>query len=198
MAVVSKEKLTKLYLVEGLSDREIATMYEVDRTSIVHLRKKYQIKTRKQFLFNTADVVAKKLNSMGYKAAKVKGLNNIKNYSLLVNEAVKIEVFGSQKKSKDDNLFRFPLTYSPRTNLAVSESIVKLPNGRFKRKHRITCDYIILCGYDGGVYHYWIIPSNLLPDNIQTITVNPEPSKSKYAKFKDAWDLLEKEQILIN
>lgn len=44
--MLSREELFNLYVIKGLSDREIAEIYGYDRTSILCARKKYGIPTR--------------------------------------------------------------------------------------------------------------------------------------------------------
>lgn len=193
MAVISKEELKILYCKEKLTDKEIAQLKNTDRTNIVHLRKKYQIATRQTTGGDGITLVEKKLKQLSYRVGNMKKQNKINEYDLYVNDEMKIEVMAAKKDEKT-NSFKFILTAKDEHGIRESELRVKLNNGRTRKIYRKIVDFIVCVGIEETETHYWVIPSNEIPDTLQTLSLTPFSVKSKYQKYFHNWEFLNKKE----
>ncbi|XKH51333.1 hypothetical protein LG275_03810 [Chryseomicrobium palamuruense] len=188
--VLNQETLEDLYIQKRLTDREIAKLYELDRTSIVHRRKAYGIKTRNKIVTPSVNLVKQKLLELGYQVTNLKDTDKTAPYDLLLNGRIRVEVVAAGVTN--DNSFKFLFGSSSKRELIESEYRIQLPNGRFKKIYRKTCDFFVFCGIENSDVYYWIMPSGALPDTMQTLSLRIPPSQSKYECYADAWNLLKR------
>lgn len=189
MAVVTELELKTLYVEEGKTDKEIATIKGVDRTYISQLRKKWGIATRPSISTKALSFVTDKLESMGFKVENVKDKDKTSNYDLLLNGEIKVEVKSSA--SFKDGKVKFPLTNSPTKQLVDSNNQLRLPNGRYRKLFRNTCNYIVFVGYHNLDVSCWIMRSTTLTDINQGVTFPIDDNvKSKYKLCREDWNII--------
>jgi hypothetical protein len=185
---VTKKLLKHLYHKRGFSDLEIANFIGVDRTSIVHLRKVYEIVTRKSVGEIGEQYVAGKLRRNGHIVENMNDKDKTALFDLLVNGLIRIEV----KTSNDINgSFHFTLTNKPECNHVESEHRVFLKNGRSKKLYRKTCEYVVCLGIKGKRVYPYVIPSNEIPDKLQNIRITPSKD-NKYSEYFQKWGQIKK------
>lgn len=180
---LTKQLLTHLYTKRGLSDMEIASFIGVDRTAISHLRKGFDIPTRKSLGEIGEEYIEKKLKSFGCEVKNMNDVDKTSIFDLLVNNQIRIEV---KTASEINGIYRFTLTNKEECNHVESNHRIRLPSGRTRKLYRKTCDYIIcVCIKDKMVYPY-IIPSRDITDSLQTILITPK-RESKYHSYFKNW-----------
>lgn len=189
MPIITKDKLFELYKINKLTDKEIAKMYNVDRTYIVHLRKRYNIESNNSLMMKSLKAVISQLELQGVKVKNLKEKDKTSTYDLLINDKIKIEVMSSSKLM-NDGCFTFSLTCKEELNILESNDRVRLNNKRFRKLFRKTCDFIVFCGFHEENVVFWVIPSNELKDDLQVLSLRPYSKTSKYNKYLDAWDLI--------
>jgi len=187
--MITKEKLVDLYTNQKYTDADIAKQYNLDRTSIVRLRQKFDIQPNNSLLEQSLTTVITKLESLGYHCLNLKLKDKTASCDLLVNNKIKVEVTAASNLN-GDGTFKFSFTYPENKNYIESDFRIQLPNKKFKKLYRLTCDYIICIGNHNSEIFYWIVPSNDLPDTLQTLSLTPYAKKSKYKKYENAWNLL--------
>ncbi|MFE8704109.1 hypothetical protein ACFYKX_26430 [Cytobacillus sp. FJAT-54145] len=186
--LITRKLLKHLYTKRGLSDSEIASFIGIDRTAICHLRKAYDIKTRKSVGELGEEYVIKKLTALGCEVKNLNEQDKTSLYDLLVNKVLRIEV----KTASDLNgTFNFSLTNKPECNHIESDHRIFLPNGRSKKLYRKTCDYIVCVGIKGKQVYPFVIPSKDIPDNLQNIRIRPKRSH-KYNEYFQKWEYIKK------
>lgn len=167
MSLITEEKLKELYSKRGLTDREISEILNVDRTCIVHLRKKYNIPTKHKTIELSVEKVIHKLTELGFTIENKNKVDKTSIYDLLLDGKIRIEIMSATVSY--DNTFRYPLTDKADNNHVESSYRIKLSNNRSRKLYRNTCDYIICYGVHNSIDYYWIIPSNEISDTLQTI-----------------------------
>jgi hypothetical protein len=189
MSVGLTEKLLRhLYISRGHSDAEIAAFIGVDRTSIVHLRQSYDIETRKSLGELGVSYVMRKLKSLGYLVKNMNEKDKTSLFDLLVNDHLKIEVItGKEIKG----CFTFTLTNNEECKHIESDHRIRLPNGRTRKLYRKTCDFIICVGVKGESVYPFIIPSEAISDQLQTIKIR-KTKETKYAHYFKKWGQIKK------
>lgn len=188
MTVLNRLLLEKLYVELGKTDKEIANFFEVDRTAIVHARKDYSIKTRETIGRKAELIVLEKLKTLGH----VKDMNKVDNlhgYDILFNKKIRIDVKSSNEHK---NRFAFSLSEKAANENIISETRIRLNNGRTKKLFHKTCDYLIFVGFSlSGKERIWIIPSDKIPVKRGTIYISrTDLSKDKYGPYEDNWEQL--------
>lgn len=189
MATITEEILIELYSKRGLTDKKIADIYNVDRTSVAHLRKKYNIPSNINIELSIEKVIYK-LAEFGFDIDNQNEIDKTSHFDLLLDQSIKIEVMSAG--AIFDNTFRFPLTSKKENGHVESSNRIKLSNNRSRKLYRNTCDYIVCYGFYNNCDLYWIIPSNDINDTLQTISLPIDSSNSKYNRYKNAWDLIKK------
>jgi hypothetical protein len=185
---ITEMLLKHLYQKRGLTDSEIANFIGVDRTAIVHLRKSYEIPTRKGIGEIGEQYVAGKLRRNGHEVKNMNDHDKTSLFDLLINDRIRIEV----KTSSDINgRFHFSLTNKPECENKESDHRIFLKNGRSKKLYRKTCDYIVCLGVRGKTVYPYVIPSNLVPDRLQNIIIAPAKN-NKYSEYFQKWDQIKK------
>lgn len=187
---LDRETLFRMYHEENLTDREIAAKYGADRTAVVHLRKKLKVKSRQTNRDQALQLVTDKLLKLGHTVVDAKETNKTADYDLLVNDSVKIEVISTENISHS-GFSRFALTTQVANNVIESEGRILLPNGRYKKLFRYFTDFVIFILLVEGKGYFWVFPSKDIEDKLQTLSLRPKSTHSKFDKYKEAWDLIE-------
>lgn len=181
--MLNQKILDHLYTNMGWSDKEIGIFFGVDRTAVVHLRKKHCIKTRKSTGEIGEEFVIKQLENLGHQVLNLNSKDKTAPYDLLVDGQIRIDV----KTAKElNNRFTFSLTDREKVTCIESDHRIRLANKRTKKLFRKTCDYLVLVGMRGDEIVSFIVPSVDLPDSLQNITILTNPaSNNKYMIYKD-------------
>ncbi len=184
--------LRRLYCDLHKTDSEIAEFFKVNRTTISHMRKSYNITTRKSIGEIGEEMAIKELKSRGYKARNMNEESKLSPFDILLEDQVRIEIKTSTLN--DDDRFRFVLTEKEDNENVESETRIRLKNGRTKKIFRKTCDLIIFVGLESnGDCHFFIMEPSLIKDDMQTLNLPFNPfSKSKHNKHRENWDLVKK------
>lgn len=186
-SLMSEKLLTYLYTQSKKTDREIAEFFNIDRTYIVKARSEYGVNTR----ISTGDIGEQKaIRMLRENGLRVKDMNlkdKLSPFDLLVNGKVRVEI-KSAKFSAELKRYCFVLSEQAKRNCVESNERIVLPNGRTKKLFSKTCDFIVfVCiGKDDDVFY--VLPSNILPDDMPGVNIRVEDVK--YARFKNNWELL--------
>ncbi len=194
--MLNQKILDHLYTNMGWSDKDIGIFFGVDRTAVVHLRKKHCIKTRKSIGEIGEEFVIKQLEELGHQVLNLNSKDKTAPYDLLIDGHIRIDV----KTSKElNNRYFFCLTEKEANGNKESENRIRLDNNRTKKLYRKTCDFLILIGMRENQFDSYIVPSGDLPDKLQGIAVLINAaSKSKYNSYKEEWNLLKKKPSCAN
>lgn len=63
---------------------------------------------------------------------------------------------------------------------------MRLKNGKTVKNYQKFADYFILVGIDDDIYHFWVMPTNLIKVGQQNLTLNDTYRPT----FKNNFDLL--------
>ncbi|KOP81983.1 hypothetical protein AMS60_05490 [Bacillus sp. FJAT-21945] len=184
--------LRRLYSDLGKTDAEIAEFFGVDRTSIVHLRKRYGVNSRKTVGEIGEEMAMKELRSRGYDTENMNEKDKLHPFDLLVESYFRVEVKSSSLG--DDGYFNFVLTEKEANQNIESNHRIRLASGRTKKLFRKTCDLIVMVGIEPiGDCHFFLIPPGNLPDKLGMVRVPLSPfARSKYNIYREKWNELEK------
>ncbi|MFK3936637.1 hypothetical protein ACI2JA_03855 [Alkalihalobacillus sp. NPDC078783] len=188
MYAFDKDELIDLYVNQGLTDRQIGDLKNIDRSWIVHLRKKYGIKSRVSNHEIALSAVIDQLLDRGFEFKNLKEHNKTANLDLLVNGKHRCKVMSSVASEID--YYKFSLTTSAGNNTIASEDRVILRNGRHRLKFEKVCDYLILVGINNKRMSYWILPSDSFSNTLQSISTS-HSKDSKYNVYLNNWTPLE-------
>ena len=188
---ISPAGLRRLYCDLQKTDSEIAEFFGVDRTSIVKMRKRHNILTRKTIGEIGEEMVMKELKSRGYRVKNMNEWDKLHPYDIKLEEKIRVEVKTSSLKN--NNRFYFTLSEKPFNNIE-SDVRIKIPNGRTRKLYRKTCDLIIFVGLEpNGDCHFFMYRSNEIRDDLQSLAAPLDPSsRSKMNKHREDWDLVKK------
>jgi len=195
---LTNKELRYLHIEEELSDGEIARMFGMTRSAVTHRRRYNNIeRDEKMTGFELAlKAICNQLIFHGHKVSNEKLNGILSPFDLLVNNYLKIKVLYSALDtsfaSKGARSYVFSLTSKSTNGNIVSDTRIQLPNGRFRRLYRLTCDFLICMGYnkDKNDFEFWIIPSKNIPDELQTLRLTAGGRSSKYQKYEEAWELI--------
>lgn len=179
----TKELLHTLYDIEGLTDREIASRYNVDRTTVIYNRNKHGIKTRVFPHDFAVEAVMDKLVDEGFLFENKKENNKTFGYDLSVG-GKRVKVISSNLSK--EGRYKYCLTSKEENKNVKSEYRIKLPNGRFKILLPKVCDILICVGIEGADMHFWIIPTEALEPMIQSLSIKVVP-ENKYFQYYENW-----------
>lgn len=176
-----------LYWDFGKTDREIAQFLEIDRTSVVHFRKRNGIPSR----ISTGEIgellAADKLQELGFLVYNMNEADRLHPFDLLVDKEIEVEVKSSM--IGENERFNFILSEKPENQNIISDDRIRLKNGRTKKLYRKTCDFIMFVGIRPEKDPvFYLMPSNVIPDELGTISIGTKTSK--YSAYKSAWHLL--------
>lgn len=189
---ISSAGLRRLYSDLRKTDSEIAEFFGVDRTTIVHMRNKYNIQTRKTIGEIGEEMVMKELKSRGYLVRNMNEWDKLHPFDIKLEDRIRVEVKTSSLSP--NNRFYFALSEKPTNDNAESDVRIKLPNGRTRKLYRKTCDLMIFVGLESnGDCHFFIYKPDEIDDHVQTISVTLDPfSKCGMNKHREDWDLVKK------
>jgi len=183
---LTKEILIRLYTKLGKTDQEIADFLDVDRTTIVHNRKKLGIEARKNSGQIGEALVIRKLARWGFKVQDMNEKDKTSLYDLKLDNHIRIEV---KTAKMFEGRFSFTLSNKKESNCIPSEHRVVTPKGRTVKIYRKTCDFVILVGLAPEKVHYYIVPSSFIEDGTQSICFL-EKANHKYKQFENQWKLI--------
>lgn len=191
VSFITKEELTNLYKHKKMTDSEISKLFNVDRTNVVHLRKKYNIESNNDLSRKSVEIVKKILQDKGFKVINMNREDATHPFDLLINDNIRVEVMSSTICR--DSIYRFTFAYQEKLNYIESEHRIKLSNNRLKKLYRKTCDFLILCGFNDNNDNidFWVMPSGTIKDKMQTLSLIPFSKRSKYRNFERNWGVLE-------
>ncbi|KAF1683655.1 hypothetical protein A4A28_08120 [Staphylococcus hominis] len=168
----------------GKSDKEIGDFLGVHRSSITHYRKNNNI-PKPTTVGRQGELAAiSRLRKLKFEVEDLNLIDKSSRYDLLVNKKLKIEV-KSSKRSKDGR-FRFTFANKPENQCKTSENVMRLKNGKTVKNYQKFADYFILVGIDDDIYHFWVMPTNLIKVGQQNLTLNDTYRPT----FKNNFDLL--------
>lgn len=183
------ENVYREYVVNGRSDREIASLNGVTRGAVSHFRKRHGIETRVTAASEGHDLVKEQLVANGYSLRDMRDKSKTFRFNFLVERVCRVQVFSASLTDTDS--WKFFL--SPREESEVSEDnhyFVRMKNGQMKKDLSKSCDVVILCGIYGDAFKMFIIPSKAIPISLQTISIPFHPGK--WRKWFNRWDVLDK------
>lgn len=186
MGALHKHAVYTEYVINGKSDREIASLFKVHRTTISKFRKYHGITTRQYSGEVGERLVEQKLIELGASVVIAESSFAGKHsFDMLVNDKIRVQVKASQIHHRR---WTFPLTNKDGDGInGSSGDHIKLKNGRWKKNFSKTCDLIILCCITNDEPCFYIVPSSIkLPNTINI----PLTSGHTWERWKDRWDLL--------
>ena len=186
---LTKEILIRLYTKLGKTDKEIAEFFDLDRTTIVHNRKRLGIEARKNLGQIGEVLVISKLTQRGFKVQDMNEKDKTYLYDLKVNERIRIEVKTSRLH---EGKFSFSMSNKKEAECILSEHRVLSPTGRTIKIYRKTCDFVIFVGLTPEKIHYFIVPSSFIEDGKTSIGFTPAVNH-KYKQFENQWKLIHEE-----
>lgn len=188
-SLMSEKLLSYLYTQSNKTDREIAEFFNIDRTYIVKARSEFGVNTR----ISTGDIgeqkAIKKLRSKGFRVRDMNLKNKLSPFDLMVNGKVRVEIKSAKFSSKLKR-YCFALSEQAKRNCVESNERITLRNGRTKKLFSKTCDFIIFVCIGNGEDVFYVLPSNILPDDMSALNIRVDDMK--YARFKNNWELLRK------
>lgn len=183
--------LRRLYAEMGRTDTEIADFFGVDRTSIVHMRKRHHVTSRKTVGEIGEELVIKELLDRGYFVEDMNEVDKLHIYDLLVNKIMRIEV--KTATLGKSNRFVFSLSEKKGNDNVESDTRIRLGNGRTRKLYRKTCDLMVFVGLlNNGENYFFLVDPKSIPDSLGVMNVPANPkSKSKHKLEMGNWGLLE-------
>lgn len=185
MSVLTESVLKRLSIELQKTDREIANFFNLDRTTVVHARKRYGIKKATPVGRKGEIATLHKLRELGIEAIDMNRDDPLSEYDILAN-GKRIEVKSSNLY---DDKYYFSLSEQANREMKLSDTRIRLNNGRTKKVYSKTCDYLVFVGFNEDKLDFWIIPSKALPIRLQGISLSTT-SKSKYSIYYNAWHLI--------
>lgn len=183
---LSKAMLIRLYTKLGKTDKEIAEFMDLDRTTIVHARKKFGVETRQTSGHLGEKLVISKLKRKGFKVRDMNLEDKTSLYDLKVDDHIRIEV---KTARIIENRFNFQMANKKEARCIPSEHRIVLPTGRTMKVYRKTCDFVIFVGLAPNKVYYYIVPSEYVEDGKQSVYI-PSEGKHKYKEFEQDWNLI--------
>lgn len=168
----------------GKSDKEIGDFLGVHRSNITHYRKNNNI-PKSTTVGRQGELAAiSRLRKLDFEVEDLNLIDKSSRYDLLVNKKLKIEV-KSSKRGRDGR-FRFAFANKRENQCKTSDSVLRLKNGKTVKNYQKFADYFIFVGIDDDIYHFWIMPTNLIKVGQQILTLND----TYRPIFKNNFDLL--------
>ncbi|WP_436881847.1 hypothetical protein [Staphylococcus gallinarum] len=180
-----------LFYELGKTDKEIADIFNVTRSTITKYRKCHGIKTP----ITTGRIgelkALFKLTDLGFDVVDMNDESKLAEYDLLINDEIRIEVKTS--KLLKGNRFNFALSERPENGNIASKNRRILECGRTKKIYRNKADYFIFVGLEGEKTSFWIIPTNEVDENKSGISFSK--NNKRYAKYKNEFDIIDSEVL---
>ena len=127
---------------------------------------------------------------------RLSNLNGASNLSGKFEEVrKKIESMGLLSGGEERESLYMTLNNGYKLAIRATSTPVLIGKKRYYRINNSKCTvrdfdfFICLCKYYREDIHF-IIPSDIMPRSVLTLLPNAGPDQSKYARFKEAWDLL--------
>lgn len=182
------QEVYQCYALDGLSDSEIAKRFKVDRTAVVHFRKRHNIPPRIYTGEIGEGIVVRELEAtgFGFVVVNMNERSKLHPYDLLVNGIVRIDVKSAMAYQGS---WSFSLSQKPETGIIESDRYTRLNNGRLRKRFCSACDFVILCGIEGDRRTLFIIPSSEIPETQQSIKVY-QAGQGKWWDWSNRFDLI--------
>ena len=188
---LNEAALRRLYTDLGKTDKEIAYFFGCDRTAVVHMRKRYGITTRKSVGEIGEEMVMKELRSRGYIVEDMNEKDKLSPFDILLDSSVRIEVKTSTLL-QNDKYFYFALSEKESNDNVVSETRLKLPSKRTRKRFEVTCDILVLVGLENRDCHFFMVDPRKLSSQLCGIKIPLDPySDSKWNKYREQWGVFE-------
>ena len=106
-----------------------------------------------------------------------------------------IEAMGLLADVKESENFSLTLTNGYKLAIRATSTPVLIGNNQYYRINNAKCSiqnfdfFVCLCKFSKEDIHF-IIPSDIMPKSVLTLLPQAGPDQSKYAPFKEAWNLL--------
>lgn len=182
---LSCETLIHLSVELEMTDKKIAKLYGVDRTSIVHMRKRYNIPARLGLGRKGELFVLEQLQAFGFEVEDLNIKDKLASYDILVNNEVRIEVKTSSANAKDGN-YRFALSEQITNGNITGKNRIFLDDGRTRKLYRKTCDYMVFVCWDSK--SVFIVPSDKIPDTQGNVGISENTKRFRH--YKNNWESL--------
>lgn len=154
----------------GKSDKEIGDFLGVHRSNITHYRKNNNI-PKPTTVGRQGELAAiSRLRKLDFEVEDLNLIDKSSRYDLLINGNLKIEV-KSSKRNKDGR-FRFAFANKRENQCKTSDDVLRLKNGKTVKNYQKFADYFIFVGIDDDIYHFWVMPTNLIKVGQQNLTLN--------------------------
>lgn len=187
-AILTKSLLKRLYTDLEKTDKEIANFLALDRTTIVHARKRFGIKARLSVGRKGELTALKELDRRGFHVVDMNRNDKLSEFDVLVNDKCRVEV---KSASEYKGRFYFVLTESSEVGNLVSNKRIRLENGRTRKLFSKTCDFLLFVGFpEKKAPMFWVIPSIDIPDERQGVSTLVEAGEGKYNQYAERFDLL--------
>lgn len=169
----------------NISDKKIAELFKITRSSVCHYRRYHNIK-KPETVGRYGELLAiEQLNKLGYSTLDMNVRDKTALFDILVDGQIRIEVKTSTKNSSGS--YKFTLTNKEECKHIESEIRTRYKSGRTKKRYDLTADYFLLVGLDKKV-EFWIIPTNVIDLKTQTISISE--STKKYESFENNFNTL--------
>lgn len=170
----------------GMSDKNIAKLFNVTRASISHYRRNHGIFKQDSIGRKGELAVLRRLNKLGLRARDMNEIDKSYPYDILVNQKIKVEV--KTATLTEGKRFIFALTDKPSNGNIESENRIVLSSGRTRKLYNHTADYFVLVGVDVDGLDFWVVPTSEIDEKQYGISCSI--NSNKYKKFKNNFDLL--------
>lgn len=185
--MTNAKETTIRYLSKELnvSDKKIAELFNITRSSVCHYRKYHNIR-KPETVGRIGELLAiEELNRLGHSTLDMNVSDKTTLFDILVDSKIRIEVKTSTKNKQ--NTFKFSLTNKEECNHIESEIRTRYKSGRTKKRYDLTADYFLLVSLDEKAT-FWLIPTNQIEIETQTISISK--SSNRYDLYKNNFDLL--------
>lgn len=185
-----KETLLHLYTELEMTDRVIAERYITHRSAVTHLRKEYGIPARMSIGRRGELLALAKFEKLGFDVRDMNQADKLATFDILLDGEIRIEV----KTSGDhDGRGVFSLSDQRTNGNKVSDTRIRLSNGRTKKLYSKTADFFLFVYIERKGTSFYLIPSDELPETMQILAI---PSGGgKYWKYQNKWQLLKREGV---
>lgn len=186
---MEREVLAYLYTDLGRSDAEIASFIGLDRTAVVHMRRRHRIPTRtstgRTGELKVIDELEKRFGKKN--VVDMNEEDATSDFDILLNDNIRIEV-KSAKKANDRSRYYFAFSNSKERRVKRTERVKVTRTGKTIKDLSQSCDFVILVFLDGKATDFLILPSDsAIIQNKQTISLR---GTGGYPEYRSNWDLL--------
>ena len=126
-----KDIINRHYVKEGLTDTQIARLYNKTRSWCSHLRKSYGIKTRITTGQIGESLAMRELETLYDDVINMNEIDVFSPFDILLNNETRIDVKAANVC--DDGYYRFSLSEQATNGNIESETRIRLRNGRTRK-----------------------------------------------------------------